>query len=581
MRAIAALVCAMHFSMATTAGQTVSPPDYRDASGRPASDAERSRDPSMPPEGLILHDLLPHADRLDRALQAIRDHRDDRFIAPLLDVLRFVGDHRLGPEVLATLRKLTGLDLPDGRSAWGDLIAWYAGQDAAREPPGYLRWKGEFYARMVDPAFRRLFPKDAPATVPIGEIVWGGVGWDGLPPLNDPKMITGDQARYLEPTEPVFGVSINGDHRAYPLRILDCHEMANDVVGGIPVSLAYCTLCGAGILYEARLDGRRVFFRSSGFLFRSNKLMCDTRTSSLWNHMTGKPVVGELAGKDVELNVLPIVLTSWQAWSKRHPETKVLSQSTGHRLPYRPGAYYGRYYASPELMFPVKPRRDRRPLKQRIFVLRERGKQRVYPLPELGEAGGVINDAIDGLNVVIVLEATGGREDLPGSWLRALDRLNPQGRAARRPDALTLALARSALRRQPGLVNDLSPDHLLAMPVEIRLFLLSEFTSDRKEGTRSRPGRLSANLRNEVAVRGLIADVRAYDRAEHTFSRKAADEPLVDERGRTWRITEKALISTDGARLPRLSGHLAYWFGWNAFHEAPSVYRSPGTTDPP
>ena len=107
-------------------------------------------------------------------------------------------------------------------------------------------------------------------------------------------------ASYLNPDDPVFGVEINGDARAYPLRIANWHEMVNDVVGGVPVSLAYCTLCGSGILFDGRVAGRAepFTFGSSGLLYRSNKLMYDRQTDSLWEQLAGHPVTGSLGLKD-------------------------------------------------------------------------------------------------------------------------------------------------------------------------------------------------------------------------------------------------------------------------------------------
>ena len=89
--------------------------------------------------------------------------------------------------------------------------------------------------------------------------------------------------------------------------------MFNDVVGGVPVALAYCTLCGSGILYDARVDGRDdpFVFGSSGFLYRSNKLMYDQATHSLWNQFTGRPVVGPLTGSEIEIKILPVAITTW------------------------------------------------------------------------------------------------------------------------------------------------------------------------------------------------------------------------------------------------------------------------------
>ena len=144
------------------------------------------------------------------------------------------------------------------------------------------------------------------------EIAWGGVLVDGIPALDNPRMTTASAASYLNPDDPVFGVEINGDARAYPLRIANWHEMVNDVVGGVPVSLAYCTLCGSGILFDGRVAGRAepFTFGSSGLLYRSNKLMYDRQTDSLWEQFAGHPVTGKLTGSKIELKLLLLVLTA-------------------------------------------------------------------------------------------------------------------------------------------------------------------------------------------------------------------------------------------------------------------------------
>src|SRR5262249_16913321 len=154
---------------------------------------------------------------------------------------------------------------------------------------------------------------------------------DGIPALDNPRMIAADAAAYLNSDDPVFGIEINGDARAYPLRIANWHEMVNDIVGGVPVSLAYCTLCGAGILFDGRVEGpdQPFTFGSSGLLYRSNKLMYDRQTRSLWSQFSGRPVVGPLTGSGVELHLLPVMLTSWAQWRLLHPETRVLSLDTG------------------------------------------------------------------------------------------------------------------------------------------------------------------------------------------------------------------------------------------------------------
>ena len=160
--------------------------------------------------------------------------------------------------------------------------------------PGFAAWKGRIYSR-IDPEFARFFDEDAPRSIRFEEIVWGGVHLDGIPPLESAPMVAAQNAAYLEPEDVVFGVAINGDYRAYPLRIMDWHEMANDEVGGEPVALAYCTLCGAGVLFSRRHRGKVLSIGTSGFLMRSNKLMYDRGTFTLWNQLTGEPVLGPLA----------------------------------------------------------------------------------------------------------------------------------------------------------------------------------------------------------------------------------------------------------------------------------------------
>lgn len=136
---------------------------------------------------------------------------------------------------------------------------------------------------LIDPNFTAFLYSGVRHSIRLEEIAWGGVNKDGIPSLDNPALINAEDAEYLKEDDLVFGVSINGDTRAYPLRIMDWHEMFNDVIGGVPVALAYCTLCGSGILYETDMgDGKEpIIFGSSGFLYRSNKLMYDKQTHSL------------------------------------------------------------------------------------------------------------------------------------------------------------------------------------------------------------------------------------------------------------------------------------------------------------
>lgn len=321
------------------------------------------------------------------------------FVAPILEFMRFFGAE---PIAIETLEAITG-DTPGD-----DWHAWQLWLEAHPETPTLARFdefKSAVFAH-IDPNFRLFIHKLVKHEIRLEEIVWGGVVKDGIPALIDPAHVPASEATYLSPDEFVFGVAINGDARAYPLRILDWHEMFNDVVGGVPVALAYCTLCGSGILYETMLEGRRerTVFGSSGFLYRSNKLMYDHATNSLWNQFTGRPVVGPLTGSGIELTVRPVVITTWTAWRERHPDTKVLSIETGYDRDYRPGRPYGSYFSSPDLMFPAMVTDTRLAPKDHIFVLRDGGAEKSWPVA-MFETEPVLNDTVGGLDVVLVGDA--------------------------------------------------------------------------------------------------------------------------------------------------------------------------------
>ena len=359
-------------------------------------------------------DMLAAGDKgeMDVALQRILAAQDERFVAVLIELIRAdqIGLMRNVnySALINTLEKLSGQPLGDDWPAW---VEWY-GSTELHPPPGFTSWKGGLLSK-IDPEFGVFLQDDHPSRIRVEEIQWGGVLVDGIPALLNPLMISASQAYYLDPSEPVFGIALNGDARAYPLRILDWHEMANDVVGGVPVSLAYCTLCGAGIAFDGRAsDGRTYTFGSSGFLYRSNKLMYDRETRTLWNQLTGEPVLGELADTELHLSILPIVLTSWADWLEQHPETQVLSLETGYKRPYELGAAYGDYFSFGDTMFPVWQRSQELQAKARVYALNLDGVPKAYALERLVE-DQVVNDLLG--ETPLVLIAQRGTVEVEGS----------------------------------------------------------------------------------------------------------------------------------------------------------------------
>jgi hypothetical protein len=350
-------------------------------------------------DGLVRELFTPEPLIRRQALAVLRGRGKLDVVPGLIQALRFVHD---GADIDRTLAALTGE--PAGKT-WPQWVLWQQAHPEITPFEGFDAFKADVMA-VIDPNFRDFLQPGVAHEIRLEEVLWGGVPKDGIPALTNPKLIAPEAATYLTGDELVFGVEINGDARAYPLRILDWHEMFNDVVGGVPVTLAYCTLCGSGILYDARVPGRAepFVFGSSGFLYRSNKLMYDQATKSLWNQFTGRPVVGPLTGSGIELEVLPVTIASWRDWRAAHPETRVLSLETGFDRDYTPGQPYGAYFASEELMFPALVPDRRLPPKAYVFALRADGHRRAWPLEAFANRP-VINDRVGELDVVLVGDA--------------------------------------------------------------------------------------------------------------------------------------------------------------------------------
>jgi hypothetical protein len=188
--------------------------------------------------------------------------------------------------------------------------------------------------------------------IPAREIHYGGQPRDGIPALTNPTL---DDARvadvWLDDDDRVIGVAFDGAAVAYPIRILNWHEVVNDIVGERAIVVTYCPLCGTGLVFDAMHQGRRMKFGVSGLLYNSDVLLFDRDTNSLISQLMMKGISGPLRG--VELSVVPAETTSWAAWKKRHPQTQVLSWATGFQRDYEIDPYR-RYSKTRRLMYPVK-----------------------------------------------------------------------------------------------------------------------------------------------------------------------------------------------------------------------------------
>ena len=342
-------------------------------------------------------------ERKHDALAVLVERNNPDVVASLILASRFRGNDA---ETMQALSTLTGETMTD----WHEAMLWQEGHPDVAPHPSFHSIKTDVFSR-IDPAFDRFVGGDRAKPenmkIRLEEIVWGGVMVDGIPSLDDPKLIAADDADYLIDSDLVFGVEINGDIRAYPLRIMGWHEMFNETIGGVPVALAYCTLCGAGILFETEVEGRDepFVFGSSGFLYRSNKLMFDRETDSLWNQFTGEPVAGPLVDSGIKLKIRPVAITDWASLKEANPKTRVLSLETGHRRNYGSGVVYQDYFSSPDLMFPAIVRDDGQLAgKDYVFGIRDVAAAKAWPVSAF-ENEKVINDSVGGREIVLVGEA--------------------------------------------------------------------------------------------------------------------------------------------------------------------------------
>jgi len=318
---------------------------------------------------VVLSLFLANEQKNKEAFQYLEDTWVDGYIPMLLDVI-YMSKLEIDREgIIQLMEKKTKQKIGDDLHNW---LEWIWNKEDA-SLPFHGDWLASVY-KHIDPKFEQYFLNRTFASlIRLDEIRWGGVEQDGIPPLRNPKMLLANEADYLDDENLIFGVSINGDHRAYPKRILAWHELFVDEIGGESIAGVYCTLCGTVIAYNTTFNGQNFDLGTSGFLYRSNKLMYDKATQSLWNTIEGKPVIGPLITAGIELKSHAVVTTTWGEWKKLHPDTKVLSLDTGHQRNYNEGEAYQSYFATDQLMFNV-PALDNRLLnKDEVLIIRAEG----------------------------------------------------------------------------------------------------------------------------------------------------------------------------------------------------------------
>jgi Protein of unknown function (DUF3179) len=240
------------------------------------------------------------------------------------------------------------------------------------------------------------------SSIDVSEINHGGPAKDGIPAIDKPKFIHANQASYLEPTDRVLGLSLSSKSKAYPIKILNYHEIVNDFFDKKAVVITYCPLCGSGTAYSSQVNGINTTFGVSGLLYNSDVLLYDRETESLWSQLLSRAISGSQKGTSLEM--LPLNHTSWQDWQKKYPETMVLSNQTGFDRDYSRSPY-GNYNQDESLYFPINQlNKDYHP-KENVIGLIFNGKTKVYPFAELSKVKTPFNDAIGKHTITVVFDA--------------------------------------------------------------------------------------------------------------------------------------------------------------------------------
>lgn len=335
---VSALVAALCLGSVASAQDNVSLPDY--------AVAQFGHSPKIP-QGRLSRDLhqavrVAFMDSLSQgtwgqdqsaALQEIALSGDPRLAWVIADLMRFVSTAQLNSVLADAAGRLLGIDV-SATNAWGEvtdhLIAW-----DVPAYPDYLKAKRAIFTNFV-PEWEKLFVE--------GDIDWTLVSWGGVPiddrpfgqtddPCNcipaadNPEVSGAADAGWLDDSDIVFGIEVNGEYRAYPRQIMEVREMVNDTLGGRDLGIPYCTLCGAAQAYftdDVPAGVKRPVLRTSGLLIRSNKVMYDLETYSVLDTFLGHAVTGPLARKGVQLKQATVITTDWGTWKRAHPETTVL-----------------------------------------------------------------------------------------------------------------------------------------------------------------------------------------------------------------------------------------------------------------
>ena len=340
-------------------------------------------DPPDVPEGALSDEATAIIDavfdRLDRPIATSQvtafAQTDDARVAWLIaDLLRFSAEPAVNQAAARAASVLTGVEF-SGPVAWvsitDHLIAW-----DTPAFPGYEFYKERLFTT-VEPRWEFVFTE--PNAIDYRLLSWGGVLPDDrpfgdpdpcprscIPALDEPGTTSAAKGDWYPDDRIVFGLEINGESRAYPKNIMEVHEMVNDTLGGRDFALPYCTLCGsAQVFFTDQIEGfDRPVVRTSGLLSRSNKVMYDLNTGSVFDTFRGDALTGPMYEAGIVLEQGTVVVSTWGDWKSAHPDTTIVAEDGGIGRTYDLDPLGGRDDQGP--IFPIGDRDLRLPIQEQV-----------------------------------------------------------------------------------------------------------------------------------------------------------------------------------------------------------------------
>ena len=242
------------------------------------------------------------------------------------------------------------------------------------------------------------------ALIPADQIYNGGPPRDGIPAIDQPNFVRSNNAKFLKQDDRILGLVYEDVTRAYPIKILNYHEIVNDQIHQQAIIISYCPLCGSGMAFKTKFNHRDNTFGVSGLLYNNDMLLYDRETLSLWSQILSKAISGKMKGTQLDLLVLHN--TTWKDWLQRYPDTEVLSTNTGYRRQYNRHPY-GQYDINSAIYFPIQHSNARYHPKERVIGITIAKKHKAYPISELSKLNkAIIKDTFSGEILTIEFDIT-------------------------------------------------------------------------------------------------------------------------------------------------------------------------------